>query len=456
MTRELRPYQVVARDFLRERKRAALALDMGLGKTATVLRALRPEDLPVLVSAPRRVAEEVWPPEGQKWRPDLTVAHVAGTVAQRRRILEEAVRRRTDVVVIGRDNMADVVPLAQRGHFRTFVVDELSGFKTRSTARWKAGRKIVQARGLENVWGLTGTPTPNGLLDLWAQVFLLDGGQRLLKTLTAYRAAYFTPGRRLPTGVVTRWDLIDGMDQIIHSRVDDIMLSLSTEDVGLELPPLTYNAITVPMLPKVRALYSKLKRDLVVDADDLGLTSETVTAASAGVLTAKLAQISAGFLYHDDAQLRQGSHDVLHHEKVTAAMEVVEGTGAPVLMLYRFAAEREMLKAAMPEQIHTIEEPGVIGAWNAGNIPVLLAHPASIGHGLNLQHGGSTILWTSLPTSLEEWRQTNKRLHRSGQTRPVVVHYLETPGTVDPALKTALDGKMTVEDALMNHLASPL
>lgn len=438
--KQLHDYQHVASAHLREHPRSALFLDMGLGKTASSLSAIEPRHLPVLVVAPKRVASDVWPIETREWRPDLSLSLAAGTPDQRAR----AIARGADITVIGRDNLKDV---AARGTYSTVILDELSGFKTRASQRWKLARQLL--RRTRHVWGLTGTPAPNGLMDLWAQMYLLDEGMRLGESLTMYRSRYFTPGRQLASGVVTEWLLRPGADARIHDMISDICLSMGTEG-RINLPPVTYNTIRVNLPPAVMAVYKRMKRELVADLSLLG--GEIHTAANAAVLTNKLSQISAGFLYPDEPG---GTVSELHREKCAAVTEVVEGTGSPVLVFYRYKAEREQLLAALPGA-RTIEEPGVIPAWNEGRVPVLLAHPASAGHGLNLQHGGHTIVWTSLPWSLEEWQQGNKRLARQGQRHPVVIHVITAERTVDSAINERLTTKTSVQDALLKHLESPL
>lgn len=447
---ELHDYQKVAVEFIRTRKRAGLLLDMGLGKTAISLRALEPESLPALVTAPKRVAEEVWPIEVPKWRPDLRIALAAGTPKKREAALQMARAGKADIVVIGRDNLADAVDYA--GDFKSFIMDELSSFKTRSSIRWKMAKKIT--KNMPYVWGLTGTPTTDGaLLDLWPQMYLLDGGESLGTTLGGYRERYFTPGRQLPNGVIIDYNLRPGADKRIHVLLEKTCLSMSTEG-RVKLPPTTFNNVTVPLPPAVRRVYKQLKDDLVVDMSLLG--GEIHSAANAAVLTNKLSQITAGFLYVDDADLRGHEYKVLHKEKVNALKEIIDGTGSPVLVAYRFQAELDLLKEGLGPMAHTIDEPNVVARWNAGEIPVLLAHPASAGHGLNLQHGGHTMVWATLPWSLEEYMQMNKRLARQGQQHPVVIHHLLAPKTVDLAVLQALQTKKSIQDAVMDHLESPL
>jgi len=455
-TLTLHSYQQHAVDFLHSRGAAGagLLLDMGLGKTAISLTALQPEDLPALVVAPKRVAEEVWPVEVPKWRPDLTVAVAAGSPAKRQKALASG----ADVVVISRDNLADAAAKEHVHRWGRFIIDELSGFKNRSSIRWKEARRITKGRNHRGTWGLTGTPTQRQLLDLWPQMYLLDGGQALGQTLGGYRARYFTaaPGKTLPSGVVTQWDLVsDEAEAAIREKLSELCVSMSAAD-NLDLPETSHNTVTVPLPPAVMRVYKAMKDDYYVDLEILGIGGEVHTADGAGAKTGKLQQIAAGFLYADDAELRGGAYDVLHTEKVKALQEIIEGTGSPVVVAYWYKAEREMLLAALGDQAHTMDEPGVVKAWNEGRIPVLLLHPASAGHGLNLQHGGHTLVWYTVPWSLELYQQTNARLPRQGQQHPVLIHHLIAPGTVDEAVMQVLAEKKSVQDALLEHLESPL
>lgn len=416
-----------------------------------MLSALRPSDLPALVVAPKRVAEHVWPVEAKLWRPELSVSLATGTPAKRAKALDSG----ADLVVISRDNLGDLATSNARGGltmtaqpWRTIVFDELSSFKNRATRRWRVARLLTCTSNVRNVWGLTGTPAPNGLLDLWPQIALLDGGERLERTITAYRQRYFTPGPQLRTGVVTRWDLRPGADELIHAKLDDICMSMRT--LGrLDLPPMVVNPITVTMPPAACKAYRTLKRDLILEITP----KDIITALSAGALTSKLSQAAAGFVYDTPGDgLRPKAHQ-LHTAKLDALREIIEGTGDNVLVFYRFIEERQQLLDALAEyRPRLATEQGAVDAWSRREIRVMLAHPASAGHGLNLQHGGHTAVWTSLPWSLEEWEQSNRRLARQGQTESVVIHVLLAADTIDGAILDRLAGKARVQDALMAHL----
>jgi SNF2 family DNA or RNA helicase len=444
---KLHSYQLRAIEHLHRTRRAGLFMDMGLGKTATALSALTPEHLPALVVAPKRVAAETWPAERELWRPDLSLQTVLGPPSARR----AALRSEADIHVIGRDNLADAREYA--GRWRTLIIDELSGYKNRASVRWKQAK--VQAQSTPHVWGLTGTPSPNGLMDLWSQVFLLDGGARLGKTLTGFRQRYFVEGRRLPNGVVTRWDpRAESADQI-QRLLADLCLSMSADDY-LELPEVTINLVPVPLTPDVRRQYERLREQLVLDLRELGLP--VFTARNSAALTNRLTQITAGFLYpdRDDPTAPADLPPTrLHSLKTEALQAIIEETGSPVLVFYRYKEELAELQRAIPG-LHTIDEPNIIARWNSGDVPVLAAHPASAGHGLNLQHGGHTVCWTTVPWSLEEWQQANGRLARQGQTRPVIVHVLACPGTVDVEIARRLRTKESVQDTLMAYLGDVL
>lgn len=435
---KLHDYQEEAVAFLKGKRSAALFLDMGLGKTAVALTAL--DATPALVVAPKRVAEIVWSAEAALWRPDLKVAVASGTPAKRRAALDSG----ADIVVLGRDNLKDLSP--QDVHkFNTVVLDELSSFKSAKSLRFKTMRRFLHQHIVRPVvWGLTGTPMPNGLLDLWSQIFLLDEGHRLGKSLTHYRHQYFVPGRQI-RGIVTEWIPRPRAMEHVQSLLATLALSMGTEG-RVHVPPVTVNRVAVPLSRKDRKVYEDFKRDLVARVDP----GELHTAANAAVLAGKLSQITAGFLYSDDGT---GVYDKLHTSKLDALKEVVEGAlGSPVLVFYRFRAELAAIQEAFPEA----QQPTTasIEAWNRGAVPMLVAHPASAGHGLNLQHGGHTIVWTTPSWDSEQTQQANKRLARQGQKHPVVIHYLVAPDTVDDLILARVRGKRSAEQDLLDYLSA--
>lgn len=416
-----------------------------MGKTASTLQALHLDHFPVLVIAPKRVAEQVWPTEREIWAKNLSIAIAAGSPAKRKAALDSGAQ----IVVIGRDNIKDI----PAGYFRTVVLDELSSFKNGrhrgGSQRWKFAKKLTDSATY--VYGLTGTPSPNGLMDLWAQIYLLDGGERLGKTITAYRNRFFDPGRSIFRGgrrVTIEWLPKPGAQAKIEALISDICLSMKAEDY-LDLPPVIHNEVRVPLPTKIQKVYDQMVGDLVVKTDE-----NAYTAKNPAIKSGRLSQITAGFLYPDveDAEIGESETLELHREKIAAVVEIVEGTGSPVLVFYRYKEELARLREVLP-QARTIDEAGVIDDWNAGKVEVLLAHPASAGHGLNLQHGGHTIVWMTMPNfDAEQWDQANARLARQGQTRPVTIHRLVCPDTVDEQIFLAITGKISVQDAIMAAL----
>lgn len=442
---ELHDYQKQAVEFLREAPGGrGLFLDMGLGKTAITLSALEPRHLPVLVIAPKRVAQEVWKTEAALWRPDLRVVQCTGSPAARKAGFESS----GDVFVCSRDTQADAIPYVRVGKFKTLVLDELSGYKSKSSLRWKTANKMRSH--VANCWGLTGTPTPNSLLDLWAQVALLDRGVSLGRSFAAYRQRYFYPASVGFKGYATSWAMVRGADVLIYDLISDFCLSMQTEG-RIKLPPVTENTVEVTLPAGARRMYDRMKRDMVVEVQSGAVHS----AATAAVMVGKLSQMTAGFIYPDVDEFLSGNSEIshVHSEKTRALVEIFGGTNSPLLVFYRFKAELEAIKNALPAGVvYTPKDKGVFDKWNRGEVPVLAAHPAAIGHGLNLQAGGHTVVWMTLPWSTEEWDQANKRLARQGQQNPVVIHKIMAKNTIDGVIEARLKQKETTQDAIMNYL----
>lgn len=456
---KLRDYQLEAVEFLREgRGGKALFLDMGLGKTATCLSALQPRHLPALVIAPKRVAENVWETEARLWRPDLSVTVVKGDRAKRERLAGA----KTDIVVVSRDNQDGLLSRAMAGGFKTVIIDELSGYKNHRTSRWRGAKSLVSRA--EHVWGLTGTPTPKSLIDLWAQMFLLDWGESLGKTIGEYQRKYFYAAAQLPNKIVTKWATRNGKktERDIYDAISSRVLVQGTEG-KVALPPVTYVPQMVKLPGRVRKQYQVMKEEMVLRLLESG---EEITAKNAAVVSEKLAQITAGFLYHDAVEgvdsgvggLPGGSagvrgYDVLHKLKLDVLEEIIEEShGSPVLVFYRFQAELEELKKRFGSDVHTVKERGFVERWNKGELPILAAHPDSIGHGLNLQAGGHIAVWLSLPWSSEAWQQSNKRLARSGQKEAVQIHMIMAEDSIDGRVYDTLMGKVDAQQRLLDYL----
>jgi SNF2 family DNA or RNA helicase len=428
---EPRPHQQTAIDFVLDKPAAALWLDMGLGKTVSVLTAInelmydRFEVCKVLVIAPLRVAEHTWTEEIDKWHhlQHLRMSKVLGSEKERL----TALAKEADIYIINRENVVWLVEQYKRKTqwpFDMVVVDESSSFKSHQAKRFRALRKV---RPLVNrMVELTGTPAPNGYMDLWSQVYLLDRGERLGKTITSYRERYFEPDKRNRTTIFS-WKLQDGAREAIQAKLSDICLSM--DSAGIIEPP-HYNRVPVHLPEKAMQAYLQLERDLL-----LPYATGDIVALTAGVLTNKLLQLANGAVYDEF-----GKAKIIHDAKLDALDDVIESAnGQPVMVLYNYRHDLERLQrhlaAYRPRTLDTSQD---INDWNAGNIPVLLAHPASMGHGLNLQFGGHTVIWFGLNWSLELYQQANARLARPGQKYQVIVHHLVAQGTYDEIVMDVL------------------
>lgn len=442
----LHPYQLRAIKHILDHKGCALFLDMGLGKTVSTLTAIDKliyEELDVskvLVVAPKRVAESVWDAEVENWShlSRLRVSKVLGTEKQRLTALKQA----ADIYVIGRDNVAwleKVLPKsAERFPFDMLVLDELSSFKNPRAIRFKSLKRMRPF--FRRVVGLTGTPAPNGLMDLWSQLYLLDGGKRLFPTIGQYRSIFFRPDK-MNGHVVYSYKLLPGADKIIYNRIEDICMSMKAEDY-LTLPPLKTNVIKVKMDSKLRSKYLSFQREQLTYVEH-----EEITAINAAVLANKLLQFANGAIYND-----VGRALPIHDLKIEAAKEVVElAEGEPVLIAWVFRSDRDRLKEALADyNPRDLDGPQDIKDWNAGKVKVLLMHPASGGHGLNLQAGGHIILWFGQTWNLELYQQLNARLYRQGQDKPVIIHHLVLEGTMDERVMQALRSKSNGQEALID------
>lgn len=432
-------YQEYALKFILNSKAAGIFLDCGLGKTVITLTAIaelmhnRFEISKALVIAPLRVAENVWDVEAKKWGhlKHLRVAKVLGS--EKKRI--QALNTNADIYVINRENTKWLVDYYKKDWpFDMLVLDELSSFKSHRAKRFKALRKVRPL--CKRVVGLTGTPAPNGLIDLWAQVYLLDSGQRLGKTISGYRDRYFLPDKR-NQHVIFSYKPREGAEEAIYKKLSDICISMKNRDY-LTLPERMDNILGINLPPKVLEQYRQLERDLL-----LPLLEGDIVAGSAAVLTNKLLQITGGAVYDEGKKVQ-----ILHDEKLKALEDLVEATnGKPVLVYYNYRHELERIqKQFLCRVLDTAKD---MEDWNKGEIPVMLAHPASAGHGLNLQNGGSTIIWFGLPWSLELYQQANARIHRQGQKNTVVVHHLVAKETIDEDVMQVLAKKQAGQEALL-------
>lgn len=390
----------------------------------------------VLVVAPLRVAEDTWTKERAKWDHlrGLRVVRVLGSQAQRIRALETD----ADIYCINRENIPWLVKYyGTEWPFDGVVLDELSSFKSSSSKRFKAMRKVRPL--IKHIVGLTGTPSPNGLIDLWAQIYLLDQGKRLGRTLTEYRNRYFNPGRRNGY-VVYDWVPKDGAEDEIYRRISDICISMKACDY-LKLPERVDVVRTVKLDNEAQTAYTEMEKEAVLA---LG-PNEIVDAGTAAVVSGKLLQIANGAVYDEN-----GKTHIIHESKLDTLEDVIEAVnGRPVLVFYAYQHDLERIMQRFP-QARKLEGSAEIDAWNRGEIPILLAHPAGAGHGLNLQAGGNHIVWFGLTWSLELYQQANARIYRQGvKGERVTITHLVAEGTIDEDVMRVLDGKATRQDALL-------
>ena len=417
-----------------------------LGKTVTTLSAIRQLrwDIDrVLVIAPKRPAIDTWPEELKKWEhlSDLDYAVAVGSAAQR----DAALKQQAFITIINRENVKWLVDRygKKRWPFDCVVIDELSSFKSSKSQRFRALKRIRPF--VKRVIGLTGTPAANGYMDLWAEAFLLDGGQALGRTLTGYRDQYFTPGRRNGM-VIYDWNLRPGAREQIHKRLEPISVSMKAEDY-LDLPEMRSIEKKVSLSDAALKKYRQMERDLLLEVD-----GETIDAVNAAALTTKLLQISSGAAYDEDGRVVR-----IHDEKLEALDELAEAAGDEnLLVFYAYRHELDRIRERYPEAVD-IREKDAIRRWKAGKIRMLLAHPASAGHGLNLQSGGHIAVWFSLTTSLELYQQACKRLHRQGQAKPVINYILLSHGTYDEVVyRSILQSKEKEQNAVLTALKARL
>ena len=439
-------YQEYATKFIEDNEESAVFLECGLGKSVITLTAIknliaRGEVNRVLVVAPLRVGKTTWPEEISKWDhlTGLTYAVAIGNVAERL----SALKAKADITIINRENVEWLIDKSGVAFdYDMLVIDELSSFKSFKAKRFKALLKVRPQ--ITRVVGLTGTPSSNGLMDLWAEFRLLDLGERLGRYITRYRLAYFTPDKR-NAQVVFSYKPLPGAEERIYDKIDDITISMRAADY-LKLPSLVMNSVIVEMGDKEKEIYDNLCDDMVVS-----LGNNEIDAVNAASLSNKLLQMANGAVYGDEHSVHQ-----IHDEKLNALEDLIESAnGKPVLVAYWFKHDLARIKAKFPF-VREIKTDADIRAWNRGEIEVGIIHPASAGHGLNLQTGGSTLIWFGLTWSLELYQQTNARLYRQGQKNTVVVHHIITKGTIDERVLKALEKKEKTQNSLIDAVKAEL
>lgn len=438
-------YQKYAIEYIKFHPITALFLDMGLGKTVTTLTAIRDlmydafEVKRVLVIAPLRVARDTWPDELRKWDhlKELTCSVVVGTVAERRRALQQD----ADIYIMNRENLAWLYENS-RLDFDMVVLDELSSFKNHQSKRFRA-MKALRPK-VKRIVGLTGTPSGNGLMDLWAEFRILDMGERLGRYISQYRNLYFKPDKRNGM-VVYSYKPLPGAEEAIYHQISDITVSMKATDY-LEMPELVSVAKEVRLSETEKKRYDELKKSLVLE-----LPGGEVTSANAASLTMKLSQMANGAIYTDGKDVA-----AIHDRKLDALDDLVESAnGKPVLVAYWFKHDKDRIRERM--EARELRGPQDFADWNAGKIPVALIHPASAGHGLNLQQGGSILIWFGLTWSLELYQQTNARLWRQGQAdETVIIQHIVAKDTIDERILNVLKHKDGTQAALIEAVKADL
>lgn len=430
-------YQEYASKYIEDHEIAAIFLDLGLGKTVISLTAINNllfdsfEVSKVLIIAPLRVARDTWRDEIEKWDHLSLLEYSVVVGSQKER--EKALEKKADIYIINREN---VVWLIENYAFNydMVVIDELTSFKSHRAKRFKALIKVRPK--VKRMVGLTGTPSSNGLMDLWAQFRLLDMGERLGRFISYYREVYFKPDKR-NGHIIYSYKPLPDSEEKIYRKISDITVSMKAKDF-IEMPEKIISDVKVKMSPKEKELYDDFKKEMVLE-----LKNEEIDAVNAAVLSNKLLQLASGAIYTKDKD-----YVVLHEKKLDALEDLIEGAnGKPVLIVYNFKHDLERIKKRFDvKELRTSED---FRRWNEGEIPLAMIHPQSAGHGLNLQHGGSTIIWFSLTWSLEFYEQTNARLFRQGQKDTVVIHHILCEETIDENVVMALKNKSKTQEALL-------
>lgn len=442
-------YQQAGINWIVDKPQCCLFWEMGLGKSVVTLTAVQQliddcEISRVLVVAPKKVAETTWSTEAEKWEHlhDLRVVKVLGTEKQRCMALAQ----KADVYVTGRDNFVWLVgKYGGQLPFDALVIDELTSFKSAKSQRFKAMR--ISLPSIKRVIGLTGTPAPNGLIDLWAQMYCIDQGERLGKSISRYRETYFETHRW--NNIVVRCDVKRGCEDVIRDKISDICLSMQAKDY-LQLPDMITHTDTIRLSEKTMAAYAKFEKEKVLEFKaEHGSEPANILANSAAGLMNKLSQFANGAIYDEDRNVHE-----IHNEKTDRLAEIVEAAnGSSVLVFYQYKHDIPRITAKLKGyRVRTYEGEKDLNAWNAGKIDVLLAHPASTAYGLNMQQGGHYVVWFGTGWNLEHYQQANARLHRQGQQYPVTVYKLICAGTVDERAAAALEGKKGVQQSLLDSL----
>ena len=439
-------YQSYATEFILSHPISAVFLEMGLGKSVITLSAIFDLCLDsflvckVLVIAPLRVARDTWPAEINKWDHLKGLSYSVAVGTEKERI--DALKKQSTLYIINRENVDWLVHKSGIPfHFDMVVIDELSSFKSYGAKRFKSLLKVRPS--VKRIVGLTGTPSSNGLMDLWAEFRILDLGQRLGRYISHYRNTYFKPDKR-NAQIIFSYKPLQGAEEEIYKQISDITISMKSTDY-LTMPEYVSNEVFVTLSEKEWKVYSDFKEEMVANLGD-----EEIDAVNAAVLSGKLLQMANGAVYDSDNKAH-----VIHDKKLDALEDLIEGAnGKPVLVAYWYKHDLERIKDRFP--VRQIQSSKDIEDWNDGKIPIAVIHPASAGHGLNLQSGGSTLIWFGLTWSLELYQQTNARLYRQGQKDTVIVHHIITKNTIDEDVMLALTKKEKTQDGLIDAVKANL
>ena len=465
---KLHDYQELAVNFLLKTPKAGLFLDVGFGKTITTLKVLktlashRKIHGHILLIAPKAIARSTWIDEMAKWDIKASVVSLIVnekgkqlTKKKRLELYENIATEKPSFYFINRELVCDLVKWhidnKKPWPFQTIIIDELQSFKSYNSERFKAIKKVMPYT--KRFIGLTGTPIPNGLMDLWSEIYLMDGGKSLGKNITAYRNTFFDPGLVIDNNVVS-WNPKRGAEEAIYKRISNLVISI--KNPNLKLPPVTYNNVMCYMTDEETKIYKTLLKEQVLDLIDKDGQEITIEAVNAAVLKAKLKQMASGTLYTNENK----EYTIIHRHKLEQLEYIINNTNSPVLTAYHFVSDKKeimdylrkkgieaMVFDGTPEMIHT---------WNMGKIPVMLLQPQSCGHGINIQDGGHTLVWYTVPDSLESYIQVNGRLNRQGQKNPVMIHHLLTANTVDSKLLRNIERKDTSERALLEAVSATI
>ena len=439
-------YQSYATEFILSHPISAVFLEMGLGKSVITLSAIFDLCLDsflvckVLVIAPLRVARDTWPAEINKWDHLKGLSYSVAVGTEKERI--DALKKQSTLYIINRENVDWLVHKSGIPfHFDMVVIDELSSFKSYGAKRFRSLLKVRPS--VKRIVGLTGTPSSNGLMDLWAEFRILDLGQRLGRYISHYRNTYFKPDKR-NAQIIFSYKPLPGAEEEIYKQISDITISMKSTDY-LKMPEYVSNEVLVTLSDKEWKVYSDFKEEMVANLGD-----EEIDAVNAAVLSGKLLQMANGAVYDSENKAH-----VIHDKKLDALEDLIEGAnGKPVLVAYWYKHDLERIKERFP--VRQIQSSKDIENWNDGKIPIAVIHPASAGHGLNLQSGGSTLIWFGLTWSLELYQQTNARLYRQGQKNTVIVHHIITKNTIDEDVLLALTKKEKTQDALIDAVKANL